>query len=210
MKINERKVHVLALFAIIFLVTACDASAQEDTDAGAPESAQQAESLASDEILLSETYVFPGFGFSIDYPSGWSAETRDTYTVISELESDLSNAFQDDSPPVEGVGLSLEQQTLAFMRSIGLAEEATLEDLFDLNKDFFEWQDSVEPVETEAFDAPALSVRTSNDEVWGYRLMGYTGDRAFLLQFSAPSEEILDDLMPTWEQMLASIQPVEE
>jgi len=209
-KIFDRKLTLLVLFVSTLFLAACSARAEENTIAQAAESVQQSESPASDETLLAETYTFPGFGFSIDYPTGWSAETRDTVTVITELESDLNSAFQDNGPPDEGAGISLDQRTLAYMRGIGLGEEPTLENLFDLNKDFFDWQDSVEPEEAEAFGAPALAVRTNNDEASSYTLMGYTNDRAFLLQFSTPSEEELDDLMPTWEQMLTSIQPVEE
>ena len=210
MKIFDRKVTVIALFVSTLFLAACSARAEEETIAQAADSVQQSESPASDEILLAETYTFPGFGFSIDYPAGWSAETRDTVTVIAELKSDLSTAFQDDGPPDEGAGISLDQRTLVYMRGIGLGEEPTLENLFDLNKAFFQWQESVEPQEAEAFHSPALAVSTSNDEAWSHTLMGYANDRAFLLQISAPSEEKLDDLMPTWEQILASIQPVEE
>ena len=162
MKLVNRKVPTLVLLTIGFLITACNAGTQEDTLAQAPESAEETESLANDEIPLPETYIFPGFGFSINHPAGWSAETRDTFTVITELESDLSTAFQDNGPPAEGAGISLDQRTLAYMRGIGLAEEATLENLFVLNKKFFEWQESIEPEETEAFGAPALAFRTSN------------------------------------------------
>jgi hypothetical protein len=202
MKRIEPKIYLLALFASIFLIAACSAEAQE--------AAPDTDSVASDEFVLSETYVFPGFGFSIDYPAGWSAETRDSFTVISEIESDLDSAFQEDSPSAEGFGLSLEQRPLSFMEGLGLPVGASLEDLFDFNKGFFEWQEPIELIETEAFKAPALSVISTTDDDWGYTLMGYTGDRAFLLQFSATSEQDLDDMMPTWEQMLASIQAVEE
>lgn len=202
MKRIEPKVYVLTLIVGIFLLAACNAEAQV--------TAPETDSSAADDIVLSETHVIPGFGFSIAYPSGWSAETRNTVTVISELETDLGSAFQEDPPPPEGFGLSLDQRPLAYMSGIGLAATATLEDLFDLNKSFFEWPESIETEEAEAFNAPALAVKTSNSDQWSYTLMGYTGDRAFLLEFSAPSEQAQADQMPTLEQMLASIQAVEE
>ena len=202
MKRIEPKVYLLALFVSIFLLAACNAGAQE--------AAADTDSAAAEEILLSETYVFPGFGFSIDYPAGWSAETRDSFTVISELESDLQDAFQEDSPPPEGFGLSFEQRPLSFMQGIGLAVGASLEDLFDFNKGFFEWQEPIELIETEAFNAPALSVIATTGDDWIYTFMGYTDDRAYILTFSAPSEQALDDMMPTWEAILASIQFMEE
>ena len=202
MKRINSKTYAIALILGIFILAACNSGAEEpdsDTD-----------SAASSEVSLSETYVFPGFGYSIDYPTGWTAETRDTFTVISELETDLRNAFQDDSPPAEGLGVSLEQRTMDFMHGIGLAEDASLEDLFEFNKDFFEWQEPIELIEAEVFDTAALGARTSGEDDWSYILMGFTDDRAFLLQFTAPSEEALDDMMPTWEEMLASTQPAEE
>ncbi len=199
---NEPKVYLLALFVSVFLLAACNA--------GAEEAPVETPTPAADEILLSETYVFPEFGFSIDYPAGWSAETRDAFTVISELESDLQNAFQEGSTPSEGFGLSLEQRPLSFMQGIGLAVGASLEDLFDFNKGFFEWQEPIELIETEAFNAPALSVIATTGDDWSYTLMGYADDRAFLLQFSVPDEQSLNNMMPTWEAMLASIHAVEE
>ena len=41
-------------------------------------------------------------------------------------------------------------------------------------------------------------------------LLGRTAKSAFLLCIGAPSEQALDEFMPTWEQMLASIEPVAE
>jgi hypothetical protein len=210
MPIVKTKIHIMALFVSVFFLASCNSGNQEVTPTVEQEVASVADSQSNSGLKLSETYTFPSFGFSIDYPAGWSVETRDTVTIISELESDLQNAFQEDPPPIEGFSLSLDQRSLSFMRGLGLPEEATLEDLLDLNQGFFDWQEPLDIVETEAFGAPALSIMTSDGEVSRNTLMGYAGDRAFLLQFSAPSDQALTDIAPTWNQMLASIQPAGE
>ena len=186
----------------IFVLSACNSEAQEATS--------DPDSAAADELILSETYKFPGFGYSIDYPAGWTAETRDSFTVIVELESDLLNAFQEDPPAAEGLRVSLEQRTKQFMADIGLAEDASLEDLFEFNKGFFEWKEPIELIETEAFNSAVIGATTSSDDSWSYILMGYRDDRVFLINFMAQDELALEDMMPTWEEMLASTQAVEE
>ena len=210
MPIAPTKAYIMALSVSVFFLVSCNSGTQEVTPTVEQESVSVADSQSNNTLELSETYTFPGFGFSIDYPAGWSVETQDTFTIISELESDLQNAFQEDPPPIEGFSLSLDQRSLFFMRGLGLPEEATLEDLLDFNQGFFDWQEPLDIVETEAFGVPALSIMTSDGEERSNTLMGYTGDRAFLLQFSTPSDQLLDELTPTWNQMLASIQPVEE
>ncbi len=221
MKMTRRPFVLLAMLAAVLVLAACNADAQEatpaaaeeaeqNTEAAADETAEEAESAAADALALTETYAFPGFGFSIDYPGAWLSETRDTVTVINELESDHDNAFNDGSPPDAGLGVSFDHRDLAFMRGIGLAEEASLDDLFELNRDFFEWQEPLDTQELELFGAPALKVKATDGDGWSYTYMGFANDRAFLLAFGAPTEQELDDHMATWDQMLVSIQPVEE
>ena len=192
----------IVLLVAIFLLSACNSESQEATS--------DSDSPAADELILSESYTFPGFGYSIDYPAGWTAETRDSFTVIVELESDLLNAFQEDPPTAEGLRVSLEQRTRQFMVDIGLADDASLEDLFEFNKGFFEWKEPIELVETEAFNSAVIGATTSSDDSWSYILMGYTDDRVLLLNFMAPDEQALEDMMPTWEGMLASTRAIEE
>ena len=40
--------------------------------------------------------------------------------------------------------------------------------------------------------------------------MGYAGDQAFLLSIEAASEQALDEFLPTFEAMLASVEAVSE
>ena len=72
-----------------------------------------------------------------------------------------------------------------------------------------DWQEPVEVSESEVFGAPALAARAFDGESWVYTLMGFVNDEAFLLSLEAPSEEALDTFMPTFEQMVASIAPVD-
>ncbi len=164
-------------------------------------------SVAGDAYELDETYVFPGFGFSMAIPAGWPADTRGPVTKINELEADHATAFRDDPPPREGYEIGLDHRDMVFMRSIGLGENPTLQDLFEFNKDNFEWQEPVEVSESEAFGVPALAARSCDTEGCGYTLMGFVNDEAFLLGTGAATEEELDAFLPTFKQMVASIAP---
>lgn len=158
----------------------------------------------------SHPHVFKGFGFSIDFPEGWLAETRGTVTQISELEEDHDRAFRDDPFSPTGYRVSLDHRTISFMRRIGLQENSTLDDLLEFNADEFGWQVSAVE-ETQIFGVSALRAKVV-DEL-GVALdifMGFIGDEVFLFSLSAPSEDALEEFMSTWEEMLASIRPVEE
>lgn len=161
-------------------------------------------------VELTETHVFAGFGYSIDYPAGWLAETRGAFTAISELEEDHRRAFIENAP-VEGYQVGLDHQRMTFMRGLGLPNDPSLQDLLALNTEFFELQEPMEVSETVIFGVPALSVKAHSESVgWGFGIMGFVNDEAFLLSLSAPSEEALDEFRPTWNRMLESIEPVEK
>ena len=207
---SEKRLYVLLLLMGIFILVACNAGDEAVETSSEQEAAQNTDSSGADEIVLSETYVLPGLGFTIDHPTGWFAETRDTFTVFSEIETDLGDAFRENSSPYEGLVMTMDQRTPDFMLTIGLEEGASLEDLFNLNKGFFEWQEPLEVVEVELFNAPALRVNTSDDEDQIYTFMGFMGDIAFLITLSTPEEQALDTLLPIWSQMLASTNLVTE
>ena len=95
-----------------------------------------------------------------------------------------------------------------FMRGIGLAEEASSQELFVLNQSFFEWSTADEPTETKIFGAPALAIKTKEGDAWTNNLMGFINDRAFLLFYSVPSEEALQNFVPTWKRMLENIEAI--
>ena len=75
-------------------------------------------------------------------------------------------------PAMTEVGLGL---GLTFMQDIGLPSEATLEDLLELNSDFFSYQDP-ETSETTVFGVPALQVKTISEPGPEIVLMGFLND----------------------------------
>jgi hypothetical protein len=199
MKKTRKPTFLLALLAAVLVLAACNAGTEETTPAAAEET-----------LALSATYTFPGFGFRIDHPADWFVETRDTVTAMAESEDDVAERFRDTPPSPEGLGLNFDHRDQAFMSSIGLAEDPSLADLLELNKEVLEWPEDVEAEETELFGFPALKVKVSQGDGYFYRFMGFASDRAFLLSLIAPTEQELDDQTATWNQMLDSIQPVEE
>jgi hypothetical protein len=158
----------------------------------------------------SNTHVFSGFRFSIDYPEDWLADTRATVTVISELEEDHDHAFRDDQFSPTGYEVTLDHRTMPFMRTIGLQENSTLDDLLEFNADTFDWK--VSAVEdTQIFGVPALRAKVVDElGVASDSFMGFIGDEVFIFGLGAPSEDARDEFTSRWEEMLASIQPVEE
>ena len=160
---------------------------------------------------LTETHVFTGFGFSIDYPSGWLAGTAGSITAISELEEDHTRALAEGASPVKGYRVLQDHRGMEYMRSLGLPEEPSLADLLAVNVEFFGWPQPIEASETVVFGVSSLNVRSHNRfGNWVDFLLGFLDDEAFLLVIDAPSEEALDEIMPTWTRMLESIKPVEE
>ena len=183
------------------------ASAEPTAVSDEPAAASDEPAGAGDEYALGDSYIIDDFGFSIAIPAGWHADTREPITIINELESDHSTAFQGQPPQREGYEISLDHRDASFMAGLGLGEDPSLQDLLELNKGFFNWQEPIEVSETEAFGAPALAVKAFDGEDWGYGLMGFVNDETFLLSLGAPSEEALDAFLPTFEQMVASIAP---
>ena len=183
----------LLLVLGVFVLSACSA-----IQAGA--------SSSQDE--LPQTYEIPGFGYSIDLPEGWTVNTREAYTVISELEEDNARLFE-NAGPFEGYVIGFEHRSLEFLISLGLAQDATLEQLFAFNSSFFNWQDS-EQSEITVFGEPALSVSVDDVDQPGVAILGFSGDKVYLLVLTAPSGEALESFQPTLEAMLASAKPVEQ
>ena len=152
---------------------------------------------ASIETELTETYVFPGFNFSIDHRAGWRTETRGTTTHITELEADQGEG------PVTGYMVHLMHQPAGPMFQ-GVEEAPTLEDLLEANIRFFQWEEPLEALDTEVFGVPALRSTTEEQYGWADIVVGFAGGRAFLLALLAPSSDALSEFLPVWDQMLAS------
>lgn len=70
-KAPSKSICSIVPLAAVFLLAACGAGAEDEVAKAVPEEvASEADSPAVEETALSETYVFPGFGFSIDHPAG--------------------------------------------------------------------------------------------------------------------------------------------
>ncbi len=192
---TKRTVLPLVLAAVALVLASCGALSQatpvpptETPLAGLP---------------LTQTCVFPGFGFRIDYPEGWVTATQATVSLFAGTEADLAKLQRGAS--LEGVVLSHDHRGLSFMQGLGLPE-----DLYALNAGVFGWGEPVAQSKVTVFGTPALRVRVSEGGRWEETVMGYAGAQAFLLSVEAPSEEALDDFLPTFEAMLASAEAVTE
>ena len=72
-----------------------------------------------------------------------------------------------------------------------------------------DWEAEIATTETTVFGVRALRVARSEDTVGRVILMGFREGEAFLLGFEAPSREARDLFLPTWDRILASIQPAD-
>ena len=167
------------------------------------------EAQTKDVLALTETQEFAGgFGFSIDYPGGWFAanDRLEPVTVISELEEDFQGVFDEGVIDHKGIGVSLDHRSLAFMYSIGLQRDPTMDDLVEFNASFFEWGESFRE-ESELFGYPAIRIQYIDGfGNAGISYQGFTdGDRVFIFNVKGPSGEALDAFLLTWEAMLAKL-----
>ncbi len=162
------------------------------------------------EFDLEQRHTLGDFGFSIAYPSGWFADTQETVTILSEIETDQRRAMRAEEFDVEGYQITFEHEDMEFMSGLGLPDEPSLADLFALNARFFEWEAGIAMTETTVFGVPALRVFRSEATVGRVLLMGFRDGEAFLLSFEAPSREARDLFLPTWDRILASIQPADD
>ena len=171
----------------------------------------QAGQSNTDGAVLSETVVFEDFGYSMSYPAGWTVETDvdEPFTLIYQVEED--RRLINTNGQSVGYTVGLDHRDISLMSRLGLdTENPTLEALYDLNSRFFGYDDDTVMIEeTEIFGVPALRVRSSDrSRVTEVVYMGYVNDKVFLLSFQAPSEEALDEYIPTIDGMVASIEPV--
>jgi len=200
--------------ALVLIAAACgddDASPEVSAAATVASTSTTAAVLTQTPVVadVTETYTIPGFGFSIDYPTGWLVETREPVTVITQTEEQLEAGFSDTSAPDIGLVVNLDHRTVAFLQDIGLTtDNPTAEDMLEFNTSNFDWTDVRDLGEVEVFGATAEAVRVANPE--GDFSVVYQGvhpdtGEAFLLAFGAPTEESLDAFLPVWEAMFESI-----
>ena len=176
------------------------------TDVPAPTGAPFDPSTAQ----LTQTHVFEGFGYSIDFPEGWMAETRGDVTFFSEGPEGREGVPPPPGPPPEGppgFGVIMARAPIAAIRIAGLPESASLEDLLELNSMMNGWQRQ-DVSEATIFGVPALAAQVRSAESSDIAVMGFLNDEGFLLTLTTPNEEERDRFMPVWRRMLDSIKPV--
>ena len=161
---------------------------------------------------LPQSNKLEGFGYSINYPAGWSTATAGTVTAIAEQQADLDIALSPDSSRYSGATILFDHRSLSFMVDIGLGTNPTNEALLDLNIRIFGWTDITDRSEIELAGVTALSVRATSE--FGQPIMAIQAVRPddadiFLLLITVPSEEALLEVVPVWEAMLASIRQTE-
>ena len=176
----------------------------------------------SENMEFTETQVIAGRGISIDYPSGWTAGTRDDITAIHELQEDHERFLSaGDGPPPAGpppppgpagpghYAIEVEHVSVSFLRSAGLPDSPSLEDLLAFNNGTFRWR-VIEKVETSVFGRPAVRLLLGSPDPDRIAVIGFSGDRAFMLTLRASSEDAGREFVPVLEKMLASAKAGEE
>lgn len=157
-------------------------------------------------LSLTQTYELPDFGFSIDYPEGWEAATRGSVTGIFENEDDRRWIGVGCCNRSSGVMVVFDHRKISLLESWGLPSEASLDDLVQFNVNEISGMSNPELLETTIFGVPAM--RTKFYEVQYYlKYAGFIADEAFIIGPEAPTKEMLEAFLPTWDLMLESIQP---
>ena len=199
----------MGLMAVLVLAAACGSEATPtlvptSTSTLAPPTpttAPEPTPFKPESVTLTQELVFGDFPFSTAYPESWTVESGGAVTVIRQFP-------EDDQQRDEGYSVSLDHHKLDGMYALGLPEDPTLEDLFELNAGFFGWE-VLEVSEATVFGVPALSVRARGREGSSITLMGFVGDEAFLLTLNAPDEDRLAGFRPVWDRILASVSPAD-
>ena len=155
------------------------------------------------ELFLTHKYI--AWGYSMAYPAGWLPGLSQRTTFISETFEDHEIRkwpLLGPPRPVKGYQVTL---SLPYAAQYYLSNNLRPED-------WLVWHNmSGEYTETHWFGVPAK--RFTGTVGFGRVvncLLGRTAESAFLLCLGAPSEQALDEFMPTWDKMLASIKPVAE
>jgi hypothetical protein len=159
-------------------------------------------------LELTQTHEFTDFGFSVDYPDGWTAETRGPITVIIEDPDDREIMFGPCCGRTSGIGISFDHRKITQLESWGLPKDASLSDLLQFNINEISGMSNPEISEATIFGVPAVQAKFYEAQ-WYLNYAGFIKDEAFIFGYEAPSEEMRDGFLPTWELMLASITPIE-
>lgn len=192
---------IMLVAAGIFILAGCGGTDLPVEDDPSPASLSSPRSLT-------QTHTIPSFGFSIDYPEGWFAETDGSISRMVEIQEDLDPPDGPCCPKSNGVVISLDHRSIFQLEEWGLPKDASLDQLFAFNIGEIEGMTNPEITETVVFGVPAL--RSSYYESqWRITYAGFIKDEAFIFAVGAPTEQLLDDFMPTWDLILASISPID-
>ena len=174
------------------------------------------------DLELTQTQAIKGLGFSIDYPRGWTAGTKEDSTAIHQRLVDHEMFLQEGPPPTgasqapppgadgpPGYSIEFQHVPLSFLHSAGLPENPTLDDLLSLNSNTFRWR-VIEKAETSILGSPALRLLLGTPDPDGIAVIGFSGDKAVMLELRAPSEDALREFVPVLGKMLASTRVAEE
>jgi len=176
--------------AMALLVAACGGSAQVDL----------------------ESYELPGPLLVLDRPVDWLAVTEGRATLFAETQEAMDAAYLTDQPPADALTIVFDHRDLEFMRTIGYsAFPPTNEDLFEFNSGNFGWEVIGDIGTIEVLGVKALRARVTTRIGVSEVVQGALPDSPdiFLLELSGPDERSLDDFLPIWEEIVASIAPME-
>ena len=213
----RRNLFLLTSTLLVLVATACDSNASP-TAVPAPTSPPPSSS-GLEELGLTETYTFNRMGFSMAYPAGWLTGSSGITRLISELDEDHDKAWPNKGSNYRQTPRATKgyQVSLSRMSKIEHIERfSTFLGSLDAVMGFFTTNYTLAvPSESNAAQTfrgePALRVTGT----LGFGrvvdcIVGHDPVFMFLFCLGAPSEQALDEFMPTWEQMLASIKPVGE
>ena len=159
------------------------------------------------DLELTQTHVLPDFGFSLDYPSGWFAQTRNSLTILTQFEEDQERVVTSGSAAL-GYYLTMDHTDIERLYRLGLPENPSLGDLLQFNMLFLGMPQPKTISEATVFGVPAIRAKAGNEDQWAITYIDIKDDIFFLLVMSGPSEDALDAFGPTWTKMLQSIEPV--
>jgi len=150
--------------------------------------------------VLTQTAPLTTTGFKIGYPAGWVTRNNGGSTTFIEERANTCDNH-------DGVCVVHDHLSMDALTGMGLTKPGDLQALLDLNRHFFSWKELGDPEKTQLFGAPALGLRYFDDGVYGYIVMGFVNNEGFILNISAPTQAGLDQVLPTFTEMRASIAP---
>ena len=213
-KVMSRTSLVLSLsICLLTLVAAACGGSVSPTAVPTPTPPPLSSSVL-EELGLTESYTFDQLGFSIAYPTGWLTGSRGLTRLISELEEDHDKAWpykQGFTTPraTKGYQVSFTAYPKGTLNNIGLSMR-TLNHVMGFFATDYTLTVPSESKVTQMFRGePAL--RVTGTLGFGRVVNCIVGhDPVFmtLICLGAPSEQALQEFMPTWEQMLASLRPI--